>query len=230
MPTSRQDSRLINRAEEWGYITENVAQKTKLPRRQYRPERVVLTPVQVRDIAAALYEPARSVTLLLVLTGLRVGELLALRWGSIDLKARLLRVVETVYDGHFDQAKTKRSARTIPIGTDTAEILAGICPVVVDAKALVFATREGLPLDRWNLLRKHLKPTAKKLGLPGVTWHLLRHSYATMLDSVGTPIGKMQSLLGHSTPDITRESYLHAIPEEPRRAVQSVERLLLGPK
>ena len=165
-----------------------------------------------------------------MLTGLRVGELLALRWGSIDLNARLLRVCETVYDGHFDQPKTKRSARTIPIGTETAEILAALRPAAVDPKALVFGTREGLPLERWNLLRKHLKPVAKKLGLPGVTWHLLRHSHATMLDSVGTPLGTMQSLLGHSTPEITREIYLHAIPEEQRRAVESVERLVFGPK
>jgi integrase len=201
-----------------GYITENVAQKTKLPRRQHGTERVVLTPIQVRDIAAVLNEPARSVTLLLVLTGLRVGELLALRWGSIDLKARLLRVCETVYDGHFDQPKTKRSARTIPIGTETAEILVGICPAAVDPKALVFATREGLPLDRWNLLRKHLKPAAKKLGLPGVTWHLLRHSHATMLDSVGTPIGTMQSLLG--TGDHARDLFARG----PGRAASSRSR------
>ena len=149
-------SKILGAAEEWGYIAENVAQKTKLPRRLHGTERVVLTPVQVRDLAAALDQRARSITLLLVLTGLRVGELLALRWGSIDLKARLLRVVETVYDGHFDQPKTKRSARTIPIGKETADILAGHCPAAADPKALVFATREGLPLDRWNLLRKHL--------------------------------------------------------------------------
>jgi integrase len=102
--------------------------------------------------------------LLLVLTGLRIGELLALRWGSIDLNALVLRVCETVYDGHFDQPKTKRSARTIPIGTETAEIIAALCPAAVDPKSLVFATREGLPLERWNLLRKHLKPAAKRLG------------------------------------------------------------------
>ena len=90
---------------------------------------------------------ARSITLLLVLTGLRVGELLALRWRSIDLNARLLRVCETVYDGHFDQPKTKRSARTIPVGTETAEILAALRPAAVDPKALVFARREGLPLE-----------------------------------------------------------------------------------
>jgi integrase len=166
----------------------------------------------------------------LVLTGLRVGELLALRWGSVDLDAPMIRVCETVYDGHFDKPKTKRSARTIPIGTETAEIFAAIRPAVVDARASIFAACEGLPLERWNLLRKQLKPAAKKLGLPGVTWHRLRHSHATMLDSVGTPIGTMQSLLGHSTPDITSEIYLHAIPEEQRRAVESVERLLFGPK
>ena len=147
------------------------------------------------------------------------------------MKARLLRVVEMVYDGHFDQPKTRRSARTIPIETETTVILAGICPAAVDPRARYLPTREGLPAsDRWNLLRKHLKPAAKKLGLPGVTWHLLRHSHATMLDSVGTPIGTMQSLLGHSTPEITREIYLHAVPEEQRRAVESVERLVFGPK
>jgi integrase len=150
--------------------------------------------------------------------------------GCIDLKARLLRVAETVYDEHFDKPKTKRSARTIPIGTETAEILAGICPAAVDAKALVFATREGLPLDRWNLLRKHLEARREEAGASWCHVAPSEDSHATMLDSVGTPIGTMQSLLGHSTPDITREIYLHAIPEEQRRAVESVERLVFGPK
>jgi integrase len=116
------------------------------------------------------------------------------------------------------------------VGTETADIVSAIRPAHVDGADLVFATREGMPLDRWNLLRKHVKPAAKGLGISRVTWHLLRHSHATMLDGVGTPIGTMQSLLGHSSPEITREIYLHAIPEEQRRAVESVERLVLGPK
>jgi len=223
-------SKILGAAEEWGCVIENVALKTKLPRRQHGAERIVLTPVQVQMLAEALREPVRSFTLLLVLTGLRVGELLALRWGNVDLKARLLRVAETVYDGHFDEPKTKRGMRTIPIGAETAEILAALRPATVDARSLIFAKSDQTPLDRWNLLRKHLKPAAKKLGLSGVTWHLLRHSHATMLDGVGTPIGTMQALLGHSAPEITREIYLHAIPEEQRRAVESVERLVLGPK
>lgn len=223
-------SKILGAAEEWGYISENLARKTKLPRRQYGSERIVLTPVQMQKLASELREPARSFTLLLVLTGLRVGELLALRWGSIDLNGRLLRVVETVYDGHFDTPKTRRSIRKIPIGPATVDLLTALRPVTADARALVFAKRDGSPLERWNLLRKHLKPAAKRAALSGVTWHLLRHSHATMLDGLGTPIGTMQSLLGHSVPEITREIYLHAIPEEQRRAMESVERLLIGPK
>jgi integrase len=79
-------------------------------------------------------------------------------------------------------------------------------------------------------LRKRLKPAAKKLGLPGVTWHLLRHCHATMLNVVGTLIGTMQSLLGHSIPRITREIYSNAIPGEQRHAVECIERLVIGPK
>jgi len=111
-----------------GYITDNLALKTRLPRRQHRAERIVLTPDQVWSLVAVLDEPARSVTLLLVLTGLRVGELLALRWGNVDVRSRALRVRETVYEGHFDQPKTKRGNRTLPIGEETAEILANLRP------------------------------------------------------------------------------------------------------
>jgi integrase len=98
-------------------------------------------------------------------------------------------------------------------------------PAAVDARNLMFAKSDQKPLDRWNLLRKHLEPASKKLGLSGVTWHLRRNSHATMLDVVGTPIGTMQPLLGHSAPEITREIYLHAVPRG-----ESVERLVFGPK
>jgi len=223
-------SKILGVAEEWHYVEDNLARKTKLPRRQYTGAREVLQPDQVKNLTDKVKDPVRSITLLLVLTGLRIGELLALRWGNVDLDARILRVVETVYDGHFDKPKTKRGKRAIPIGVETANVLASLRPESPDPMRLVFADSDGKPLDRWNLLRKHLKPAAKRSGLSGVTWHLLRHSHATMLDVVGTPIGTMQSLLGHSTPEITREVYLHAIPEEQRRAVNGVEKLLFGPK
>ena len=64
----------------------------------------------------------------------------------------------------------------------------------------------------------------------GVNWHWLRHANATLLDAVGTPLGTVQSLLGHSSSEITREIYLHSIPSDARATVQKVEDLLIGPK
>jgi hypothetical protein len=59
-----------------------------------------------------------------------------------------------------------------------------------------------------------------------VNWHWFRHAHATLLDSTGAPIGTTQALLGHSSSEITRETYIHSVPADARRAVESVERLL----
>ena len=56
------------------------------------------------------------------------------------------------------------------------------------------------------------------------------HGHATLLDAVGTPLGTVQALLGHSSPAITREVYLHAVPADARKAVEKVEDLVIGPK
>jgi len=93
-----------------------------------------------------------------------------------------------------------------------------------------FATREGSAFDRHNLTNRQLKAACKRLGLVGVNWHWLRHANATLLDAVGTPLGTVQALLGHSSSEITREVYLHSIPADARAAVEKVEDLLNRPK
>src|SRR5437868_12835978 len=87
---------ILGTAEVWGYIEDNPVPKTRLPRRGPRPERKVLIPEQLRSLLAALPEPSCSLVWLLALTGLRIGELLALRWRDIDLANRALLVRETV--------------------------------------------------------------------------------------------------------------------------------------
>jgi len=223
-------SKVLGTAEEWDYIADNPVRKTRLPRRGYAVERPVVTPQQVKRLTSALPEPAKSIALLLVLTGLRVGELLALRWRNVNLDERLLRVTETVYDGHFDKPKTKRSVRVIPLGQEAVSTLFALRQDVNDPERLVFATQSGRPLCRRNLSQRHLRSTCKELGLPPITWHALRHCHATLLDAVGAPLGTVQALLGHASPEVTRQIYLHAIPEEQRRAVEKVEKLLIGPK
>jgi integrase len=222
--------RTLSSAEDWGYIVHNPALKTKLPRRPIaRAPKAILTPSQFGQLRDELQEPSRSIATLLVLTGLRIGELLALRWKWVDLGSRTLRVAETVYDGHFDSPKSHRSARLIPLGEEACAVLKAWRPENPQPESLILHTQVGTPLSRHNLLRRQLRPACKKLGLSGITWHSLRHSHATLLDATGAPLGTVQALLGHSTSDITREVYLHAIPEDQRRAVAGVEALVFGP-
>ena len=65
--------------------------------------------------------------------------------------------------------------------------------------------------------------------MPHVTWHWFLHAHATLLDSVGAPLGTVQGLLGHASPEVTREVYIGSVPENARAAVESIENLI-GPK
>lgn len=221
---------VMNAAEMSELISSNPVRKTRMPRRAPARERAAIAPEKIRELLNALPEPSGSLAWLLVLTGLRIGELLALRWRSVDLEHGVLRVTETVYDGHFDTPKTQRSRRSVPLGPAAIRILTARKPAVTKPDALVFPTREGSAFDRHNLSRRQLKSTCKKLGLEGISWHWLRHANATLLDAVGTPLGTVQALLGHSSSEITREIYLHSVPADARAAVEKVEGLLNGPK
>lgn len=224
-------SKILGTAAEWGYIETNPVRMTRLPRRLRERQRTVLTPEQLRLLLSKLPEPSRSLVLLLVVTGLRIGELLALRWRHVDFGAALLRVEQTVYDGHFDEPKSRHGMRLIPLGSLGVELLSSrYAAARSDSAALVFSSGRGTVLDRHTLLSRQLKPAAKELGFGNVNWHLLRHSNATLHDSIGTPLGTVQALLGHSSSEITRQVYLHSLTEDRRSAVEKLEALVIGPK
>jgi len=221
---------ILGTAEVWGYIEDNPVRKTRLPRRGLRPEKQVLSPEQLRLLLENLPEPSKSLVWLLVLTGLRIGELLALRWQDVDLQAGVLRVRRTLYEGHFDEPKTKHSNRVVPFGPKVLSILRAHTPEAHEDDALIFMSSHGTPLCRRNLKNRQLTPVCKSLGIVDINWHALRHASATLLDSVGTPLGTVQAILGHSSSEITRGTYLHSLPAGAREAVQKVEALLTGPK
>jgi integrase len=221
---------ILGMAEFWGYIEDNPVRKTRLPRRGLQPEKTILTPEQLSSLLERLPEPSRSLVWLLVLTGLRIGELLALRWQDVDLQAGLLRVSRTLYEGRFDEPKTRSSIRTVPLSAKGLEILTSVRPGAPKPDALVFCSKKGTPLCRRNLRNRQLDPVCEELKIPKIGWHSLRHSNATLLDAVGTPLGTVQSLLGHSSPEITRGTYIHSLPAGAKEAVQKVEDLLTGPK
>lgn len=210
-------------------IFDNPVRKTRFPRQGRVEEKVPISPEKLRELLAVLPEPSCSLVWLLALTGLRIGELLALCWQDIDFATGVLRVRQSVYEGHFDEPKSRRGKRVIPMSAKCREVLESCKPAEAEPNTLVFATGNGTPLSRRNLLKRELKPACEKVGLKGANWHWLRHAFATLLDAVGTPLGTVQALLGHSSSEITREVYLHSIPADARKAVEKVEGLVIGP-
>lgn len=224
-------SKIISAAVEWGYLEANPVRLTKLPRRRRAAAKAALNGGQIIRLLMVLQEPVRSLVFLLTVTGLRIGEALALRWRNVEFAGGLLRIEESVYDGHFDDPKSKRSRRVIPFGPRLLALLARRrAQTIGGPEDLLFATARGTPLDRHTMLSRHLKPAAHALGLSGLSWHALRHANATLHDSLGTPLGTVQALLGHSSSEVTRQIYVHAVPEDQQRAAERLEEAVFGPK
>jgi integrase len=116
-----------------------------------------------------------------ILSGLRRGELFALRWRDIDDDAQRLTVRESVYDGQFGTPKTEAGVRQIPLSMAAFKLIAEWKQRVecTDADALVFGTRTGGPLVPNNVLRRHVFPACKRLGLPRATWLTFRRTYSS---------------------------------------------------
>ena len=98
-------SRILRTAQEWGFLETNAARGVRLPpKRLSRPPKV-LTVGQARALLNELKEPARTMVLICILTGLRAGELFALRWRHVDFGERILRIRDAVHRGFFQPRK-----------------------------------------------------------------------------------------------------------------------------
>jgi len=95
----------------------------KVPVQGLRKEPKILNSEALQKLLKQLREPYRSMLILAALTGLRVGELLALRWRMVDLTVGTIRISESVFHGQVQLPKSERSIRTIPIGPQTRVLL-----------------------------------------------------------------------------------------------------------
>jgi integrase len=165
-----------------------------------------------------------------VLTGLRIGEILALRWKRVDLLRGTIEVAETYSDGHFGSPKTRSSHRVIPMGETLSKTLAlhRSRSILADPEHLVFATSRGTPLNSKNLYNRVLAPACDRIKEPRVSWHSFRHTHGTVLAEVGESIKTAQALLGHSDLETTLNTYAHAIPSSQRRVVDRVAEVLFS--
>lgn len=230
----------LGQAERWGLAPRNPARLARPPRVSRR-EMTALTPEQVSlFLAAARGDRLEALYVAAVTTGMRQGELLALRWSDVDLETRTVRVRATlmVTKGGFEFAEPKsaRSRRQISLTLTAIAALrrhrAGQLEERLGAGSswtdhdLVFASEIGGPLDGSNILRRSFHPLLHRAGLPRVRFHDLRHSAATLMLSRGVPLKIVSEILGHSQISLTADTYMHVTPGMQREAAAAVDAAL----
>jgi integrase len=221
-------AKVLDAAMEAGYFDQNPARGIKIGEREAKQERRFLTPAEIRTLLPTLSEPCRTIVLVAVLTGMGIGEILALRWKRLDLVRGSIDIAETFSDGQFGTPKTRSSRRVIPMSCAACEAFKSHRAVSKRTAPvdLVFLTPKGTPVSPKNLYNRVLAPACDAIQMPRVSWHVFRHSNATLLGEVGESLKTAQAILGHSDLETTLNIYMHAIPDSQRRAVEKVAEVL----
>jgi integrase len=170
-----------------------------------------------------------------------VSELIGLKWG--DVHEDSVTIDERYCRGDWGAPKSEASNTTIPVNSVVTARIHALKGLVVEVKAgratrkypvvkscgpddLVFqSVHKGVPMLDNNILTRHIKPVARKMGLPFVNWRCLRTSYATWLKMAGADVKDAQSLMRHSRASTTLDIYQQFIPESERKVVDRLSGL-----
>jgi integrase len=215
---------MLKHAEQWGVVPRNVAKMIDAPKIEERDEVATLTTEHVQRVLDSLTDKSlRMIALLLLMTGLRRNEALALHWRDVDLDAAKLKVVHA-FEHHTKEGlrlkapKTRRSRRTVTLPSAFVTELRAhkraqqelrLALGIGGRATLVFDEPDGTPLSPDTITRRWERAT-KRLGLKA-TLHSLRHTHASTLILSGLDVITVSRRLGHSSPVLTLNTYGHLI-------------------
>ncbi len=223
---------------EW-ITTANPAALVRLPELQ-RTIQPALSFQQVSNLLAVIESPARELTLFAVLTGLNIAEILGVCWQHVNLTgvavfqggemlpAWSIAVRQQWYRGAYSGTKAKNRVRNLPIPEALRPALIQMArrEKWIGPTDPVFVARTGKPADEHNIMRRHIKPAAEKIGMR-VSWHVFRRTFATLADQVAMTAGQRQALLGHASAAMTAR-YTTTGTEEIRAGLDKLGLTLAG--
>lgn len=225
-------SALYSHAIRWEWAERNpITSVRQSAKREKIPE--ILTVEELVKLLAAIPEPFRTAVFLDGSSGLRVGELLGLKWEDVDFDRSVIHIRRSVVKQHIGPPKTEASQKPIPMETDLAESLwlwkqESLYHAPSDWVYASPAKKGKQPYWPNSIYRVYIKPAAEKIGLTKkIGWHTFRHTFGTILNSNGENPKVIQELLRHANLRVTMDTYVQAVSEEKRDAQKKVVRLLL---
>jgi integrase len=231
----------LDQAWRWRLVPANTADLVKAPRRTTKEMKVLS-----REQATALLEATAggrfgALITLAVSSGMRLGEIQALRWHDVDLDRARLRVTAT-YQGNVDgqpvfaEPKTAKSRREIHLSALAVAALRRHRVAQLQERLhagglwedhdLVFANERGRPLDGNNFRQRTFGRLLEEAGLPVIRFHDLRHTAATLLLSAGVNVKLISEMLGHADITTTLRTYSHVLPGMGQQAADVMDGLL----
>lgn len=227
----------LGRAVRLGLTHRNVSDLVDPPRMRHH-QMAALNETQARQLlAAATGERLEALYVLALATGMRQGELLALKWRDVDLERCSLQVRATIQRTRvgfvISEPKTAYSRRHIALPKTVIEALRRhrarqheerlALGEAWEDNDLVFANEVGRPFEAGNILRRSFSPLLAKAGLPHMRFHDLRHTAATLLLGRGINPKIVSEMLGHASIQITLGLYSHVLPHMQQQAADAMD-------
>jgi integrase len=229
----------LAQAVKWGLMPRNATEATNPPKEIFEEINPLSAEEAHRLIEAAREDPLEALYVLAIHTGMRQGELLALKWENIDLESGVINVKRTLTKDKgrllFGEPKSAKGRRRIDL-TDAAvaALRAHLSRQMGDMQrlgdlyqdqGLVFTTNTGAPISPSNLRQRSFDKLLKKAGVRAIRFHDLRHTCATLLLRREIHPKYVQELLGHANIKMTLDRYSHFIPGMGRRTAQVMEEI-----
>src|SRR5271165_1258516 len=231
-------SSILGSAVRYQLLVKNPMEGVQLPpkRRGKRIAKPNITSEQFDQILAGIPEPYATMVYVAVYSGLRVSELIGLRWN--DVGNDCLMVDERCCRGDWSAPKSEASNAAVAVQRHVIERIHALKLKTVSVRAgnavrryqavksdgpddLVFqSVKDGKPMRDNNILTRFIKPAGRKVGLGFVNWRCLRTSYGTWLKRQGADMKDIQGQMRHSRISTTMDIYVQDIPESRRRAVE----------
>lgn len=229
-------NKCLNHAKKCGKILSNPFSELKLPKSKSKKVRALTLSEQKRVMTAAANEKKGYgiPTLLALHSGLRIGEIAALKWSDIDFESNLIHVnqtyqrIATLEETRKTQliltdSKTEASERVVPIGPTLKKLLLEHKKRSLN-NLFVFSTN-GQPCEP-RLLTYHFHRIRAKANLTTIHFHQLRHTFATRCLEANKDVSSVSALLGHASTQMTLDTYVDAMMEQRYHVITEMDQLV----